>query len=353
MSLASVVRRGQRAVELPSGTVTFLLTDVEASSAHWDTDAEATDVCLQRLDEVLHACVSANGGCLIKSRGEGDSAFAVFDRASAAVVAAVAVQTALANGDGLPVRAAVHTGEARLRDGDYYGVAPNRAARLRSLAHGHQTVVSRVSADLAEADLPSEIALVSLGSYRVKDWPRTTEIFGVRGPGLHTEFPPLRFLGESGQAVMTTVVVDAIGSTRAVRGLSDPELVEVQRLFVRTLRDTLNEHSGSFMKLVGDGCIAAFETPGAAVAFARDLARMTRGNVRFGAQTGVVDVIGDDIVGRSLYGAHHLSKRAKGGELVTTGATVELLVGHGVAFEPCGETDDGTPVFSLDLAAMD
>ena len=157
MALGSALRRGAKEErDLPFGTVTFLLTDVEASTASWDADADATDAQLRSLDEALRLCVSRNDGRLIKSRGEGDSGFAVFHRASDAVLAAVDLQRHLGD-NALRVRAAVHTGEARLRDGDYYGLTPNRAARLRNLAHGGQIVVSRVSADLAEAELPDDV----------------------------------------------------------------------------------------------------------------------------------------------------------------------------------------------------
>lgn len=351
MSLASAMRRGtkDRTCDPPSGTVTFLLTDVEASSSFWDEDANATDVLLQRLDDVLHACVSANGGTLIKSRGEGDSAFAVFDRASGAVAAACAVQRTLGETDGLPVRAAVHTGEARLRDGDYYGVAANRAARLRSLAHGGQIVVSRVSADLAEAELPPEIALFSLGTYRIRDWPRSMQLFGVRAPGLRTDFPPLSILGHAGQAVMTIVSIDRVGTSAALGQWTDPQLIDAHRTLSSAIRDAFDAHRGTFLKMLGDGCIAAFEHPGAAVAFAGSVVHATTARLKTGMQTGLIELVGDDIIGRATFGAYKITDRAEPGQLVTTATTVDLLLGQGLAFEPAGATEDGTELFSIDL----
>jgi class 3 adenylate cyclase len=349
------MRRTTRAArtELPSGTVTFLLTDVEASSAHWDNDAESTDGRLQRLDDLLDACVGANGGRLLKSRGEGDSAFAVFDRASGAVIAAAAIQRTLRETDGLPVRAAIHTGEARLRDGDYYGVVPNRAARLRSLAHGGQVVVSRVSADLAEPELPPEISLSSLGTYRIRDWPRATQLFGVRAPGVRTEFPPLSVLGDAHQAVMTIVYVDAIGTHAAIGGLSDPQLIDSHRYLASTIRGAFDANRGTFLKMMGDGCLAAFEHPGAAVAFAVDVTRTTNIDLKIAAQTGIVELVGDDIIGRATFGAYKLLEHANPCELVTTAGTVELLSGQGSMFEPLASADDGTQLFALRLAAGD
>ena len=351
MSLVNVMRRGARmeADELPTGTVTFLLTDVEASSASWVTDEEATDARLCDMDDQLRSCVSRNSGTLIKSRGEGDSAFAVFDRASEAVTAAFEAQIALSASNNLRVRAAIHTGEVRLRDGDYYGIEPNRAARLRTLANGGQIVVSRVSAELAEGQLPAEIKLVALGSYRIRDWPRAVQLFGVKGPGLRQDFPPLHMLGDAQQALMTIVMVDVVGSSAAIKGLTDPELIDVHRFITHAIRDAFEAHGGSFLKMNGDGCLAAFDHPAAALVFARALVRGTDANIRVAAQTGLVELIGEDMVGRVIYGAHALSKQAGIGELVTTGATVELLAGQGLTFTQKPRSDDGTDVFTIDL----
>jgi class 3 adenylate cyclase len=137
-----LARRGESPTdlpELPEGVVTFLLTDVEGSTPLWETHTAAMSVALARHEELITEVVTSHRGRLIKSRGEGDSTLSVFVRATDAVAAALVLQQALARETwpddiALPTRAAVHSGEAELRKGDYYGQTLNRAARLRTLA---------------------------------------------------------------------------------------------------------------------------------------------------------------------------------------------------------------------------
>jgi class 3 adenylate cyclase len=344
MSLASALRRGAKEEhDLPTGTVTFLLTDVEASSASWDADADGTDAELRSLDDTLRLCVSRNDGRLIKSRGEGDSSFAAFSRASDAVLAAVDVQRAI-DTSALRVRAAVHTGEVRVRDGDYYGLVPNRAARLRNLAHGGQIVISRVSADLAEADLPDDISLVQLGTFRIRDWPRSVHVFGVKAPGLRSDFPPLRVLGDSPQALMTVVSVDVVGSHAGIKGLSDMQLVDLQRSLTHRIRDAFQSSRGTFLKMLGDGCLAAFDNPVAAIDFGRSIIAGVDADIRVAAAVGMVELVADDLAGRVFYTVHELSKQGPAGHIVVTRALAELLSGQGLAFTPLHDSDAGGPL---------
>ena len=132
--------------DLPSGTVTFLLTDIAGSTALWEQDPEAMRRTIARHDALLRTIIERRGGSVIRTKGEGDSAFAVFARASDAISAATEVQRALVvedwpTGTPLRVRMALHTGEADLRDGDYFGSAVNRCARLRALAYGGQVLL--------------------------------------------------------------------------------------------------------------------------------------------------------------------------------------------------------------------
>jgi class 3 adenylate cyclase len=155
---------------LPSGVVTFLLTDVEESTRLWEQDAAAMEAALARHDDILADAVTAHGGVLLKHKGEGDSTFSVFGRASDAVAAAVAAQHALTTESlldevALSVRVAVHTGEAVERSGDYFGRTVNRAARLRSIAEGGHILVSQSTADLVRDDLPPQHALAALGEF--------------------------------------------------------------------------------------------------------------------------------------------------------------------------------------------
>src|SRR6266487_1479482 len=126
-------------VELPSGTVTFLFTDIEGSTSRWEHQPEAMRVALARHDALVRAAIVEHGGHVVKTMG--DAFHAAFSRAPDAVVAVLDVQRHLQDeawGEAGPlrVRMALHTGVAEERDGDYYGPVLNRAARLMSAGHG-------------------------------------------------------------------------------------------------------------------------------------------------------------------------------------------------------------------------
>jgi len=187
---------------LPVGTVTFLLTDVVASTRLWEQYPDAMRITLARHDALVESLVAEYVGVVVRPRGEGDSRFAVFTRASDAVAAACAIQRALhaetwVLPEPLGVRIALHTGEADLREGDYYGTAINRCARLRDAAHGGQAILSSVVASLARERLPAGATLRSLGRHRLRDLPEPDEVFQVIHPDLPADFPPLRSLSTS------------------------------------------------------------------------------------------------------------------------------------------------------------
>jgi class 3 adenylate cyclase len=172
---------------VPSVTraVTFLLTDIEGSTTAWEADAEAMAVALVRHDELVEQAVTSRGGRLIKTRGEGDATFSVFDRPSAAAFAAIELQDAVLHEPwALPqpmrIRVALHTGEAELRDGDYFGRAVNRAARLRSLAAGGQIVCSGAAAELVIDSLPDDVVLADLGLRQLRNLARPEHVFELR-----------------------------------------------------------------------------------------------------------------------------------------------------------------------------
>ena len=170
---------------LPTGVVTFLMTDVEASTQLWDTDAAAMAVALEFHEDMIARVVERHGGRLLKQKGEGDSTLSVFQRASAAVACAADLQWELATGAWpsrlkLRVRIALHSGEAQERDGGYFGPVLNRAARLRSLAAGGQTVLSQSTAELVRDRLSRELALVDLGRHELRGLSRPEWVFELR-----------------------------------------------------------------------------------------------------------------------------------------------------------------------------
>ena len=167
----------------PSGVVTFLFTDVEGSTRRWEADAEAMRVALAAHDEVLCKAIEAHGGRLFKHTGDG--VCAAFSSPRSAVDAAVAAQRELE----LPVRMGIATGEAELRDGDYFGAVLNRAARVMAAGHGGQILLAESTAGLLTG-----VDLVDLGPRRLRDLPTPIGMFQIRAAGLRTDFPPLRAL---------------------------------------------------------------------------------------------------------------------------------------------------------------
>jgi predicted ATPase/class 3 adenylate cyclase len=185
--------------KMPSGTVTFLFTDVQDSTRLWEQNPAAMRQSLVLHDELIESLAQQHNGYLVRPRGEGDSRFVVFVRAIDGVSAAAAIQRALhiepwPEQIALRVRMGVHTGEGEFRDGDYYGTAVNRCARLRGIAHGGQTVLSQTTFDLVQDNMSGEIALLDLGKHYLKGLTRPEHIFQIVAPELPKEFPPLRSL---------------------------------------------------------------------------------------------------------------------------------------------------------------
>ncbi|MFI4978343.1 MAG: BTAD domain-containing putative transcriptional regulator [Solirubrobacterales bacterium] len=182
---------------LPSGTVTFLLTDLEGSTRRWDRNPAEMRQAMVVHDEVLGRLVTAHGGLQVESGREGDSMFAAFTRASDAVGCAVAAQRAFAAqawpaGADLHVRIAINSGEAELRAGHYYGPAVYRCARVLVTGYGDQVLLTQAARDLAVDALPTGVGFRDLGSHRLRDLERPEHVFQVVGLGLRAEFPPLK-----------------------------------------------------------------------------------------------------------------------------------------------------------------
>lgn len=180
---------------LPSGTVTFLLTDIAGSTKLWEQQPEMMQVALAHHDSILRDRIAAHGGMVVKSMGDG--IHAVFTRPSDAVAASVAAQRALLAQDwdaigALGVRMALHTGSAEERDRDYFGPSLNRLARLLATGHDGQILVSAATQALVCDQLPPDVELQDLGRHRLKDLARPEHIFQISAPELPTDFPPLQ-----------------------------------------------------------------------------------------------------------------------------------------------------------------
>jgi len=216
--------------ELPTGTVTFLFTDLEGSTRLWEQLPDAMRGALARHDEILRDAVEKRGGVVVKTTGDG--LHAAFATAQDAIAAAVEAQRSLGEEpwelpDPLRVRMGVHTGEADLREGDYYGTTVNRAARVSAVAHGGQIVVSHATEELVRDHLPGEVALEDLGEHHLRDLARPERVFEVRASGLAAGFPPLRSLS-SVRTNLPLSTTDLLGREEEVRALA--ALVADERL---------------------------------------------------------------------------------------------------------------------------
>jgi predicted ATPase/class 3 adenylate cyclase len=227
--------------DLPAGTVTFLLTDIEGSTRLWEQHPEAMKIAVARQDALAASIIAAHAGVLVKSRGEGDSLFAVFSRASDALAAAAALQKALLAEEWptpspLRVRMALHTGEADLREGDYYGAAVNRCARLRAAAHGGQVLLSGATQQLLHHRLPRGVRLKDLGLHRLRDLAQPEQIYQLQHPDLPPVDAPLRSL----QAFSHNLPVQLTSFVGRER-----EMAEVKRLLSTTRLLTLTGAGGT------------------------------------------------------------------------------------------------------------
>jgi class 3 adenylate cyclase len=176
---------------LPTGMVTLLLADVEGSTQLWETQSDDMAVAVSRMDRALAEVVRAHNGVRPVEQGEGDSFVIAFARASDAVACALDLQRApLAP---IRLRVGLHTGEIQLRDeGNYIGPTINRAARLRDLAHGGQTVLSGATEEMVFDRLPPETWLMDLGSHELRGVTRPERVLQLCHPDLSNDHPPLR-----------------------------------------------------------------------------------------------------------------------------------------------------------------
>jgi class 3 adenylate cyclase len=177
--------------DLPTGTVTLLLADVEGSTRLWQSRPDEMTSAVAALDDALTKLTAAHTGVRPVEQGEGDSFVIAFSRASNAVACAVDLQCApLAP---IRLRIGLHTGEVQLRDeGNYIGPTINRTARLRDLAHGGQTVLTATTEDLVLDQLPDGAWLIDLGTFELRDLPRPERVVQLCHPDLPNDFPALR-----------------------------------------------------------------------------------------------------------------------------------------------------------------
>jgi predicted ATPase/class 3 adenylate cyclase len=184
---------------LPSGTVTFLFSDIEGSTRIWEAHPEAMRVALVRHDELIRTAIDQHDGHVFKTIG--DAFCAVFRTAPDALNAALEAQLALVSEPWpspiqLKVRMALHTGTAEVHDNDYFGQPLNRVARLLAAGHGGQVLLTLATEELVRDALTLSASLQALGEHRLRDLNRPETVFQLQHPGLPVNFPPLKSLDQ-------------------------------------------------------------------------------------------------------------------------------------------------------------
>jgi predicted ATPase/class 3 adenylate cyclase len=194
----SVATPSPRSGSRPTGTVTFLFTDIEGSTKLLQRVGDAWDAVLAEHHRLLRSTLLTDGG--FESATAGDGFLVIYPTATAAVEAAAAAQRALAAAQWSPgvelrVRMGLHSGEGRQSGGEYIGLDVHRAARIAAAAHGGQVLVSDTTRALTEASLPDPLALRDLGEFQLKDLPRREHLYQLVIAGLPADFPPPASLG--------------------------------------------------------------------------------------------------------------------------------------------------------------
>ncbi len=221
----------------PSGSVTFLFTDVEGSTALWERHGEVMAAALEAHDLCLRTAATNHGGYVFTTAG--DSFSVAFSTPLDAIAAAVEAQLALAEplaGLTIRVRMGLHTGSAIVRDGDYFGPVLNRSARLMAVGHGGQILVSGALHEALAGSLPEDVELTDLGEHQLKDLSRPEHIYQVQHPDLEARFPPLRSI----RATSTNLPVQLTSFVGR-----DVELREASRLLASTRLLTITGTGGS------------------------------------------------------------------------------------------------------------
>lgn len=184
-------------MDVSSRVTTILFTDIEGSTRLWEQEGERMAAALAQHDVRARLAVDGNGGTIVKTTGDG--LFAAFDDPLSAVKATVMFQQSLVdpavtNGIAIRVRCGLHLGVVERRDNDYFGTPVNRTARIMSVAHGGQILVSQAVVDEVGTRLPESITLRDLGSVRLKDLSSPEHVYQLLSPELRADFPALRSL---------------------------------------------------------------------------------------------------------------------------------------------------------------
>jgi class 3 adenylate cyclase len=336
--------------ELPRGTVTFLFSDIEGSTALSRQHGLAFGDLRAEHRRLLRAAFEDHGGFMLEA--EGDACFVVFERATDAVTAAVAAQRALAASDVVRVRIGIHTTEPHLHDDGYVGVGVSRAARICAAAHGGQIVLSPATAGVIEDHTLPDVALRGLGEHYLKDIVQPQRLFQVEADGLPSEFPPLGATPTAG-SVGTLLMTDLAGWGAVMRQFGDDAAAVVAFAYQDIVREQARTRGGIVVERAADNTLTVFTSPADAV----EAAVAIRTTLRAGGwiderieppplcaaiHTGRFARPDEGHYGSPAFRVVRLCGSADAGQILVSHATHALLEGHvfdGFAFRDLGERD--------------
>jgi class 3 adenylate cyclase len=360
---------------LPSGTVTFVFTDVEGSTQLLKRLGPAYGATLARHHEVVREALAGYGGHEVDTQGE--AFFVAFPRAKDAVAAAVELQRSHASepwrdGAAVRVRIGIHTAEPELSPTGYFGMGLHRAARICALGHGGQVLLSRSTAGLVDEDETPELALRDLGEHLLKDLERPERVYQLVAPGLDEDFPALGSVTEIARraaaarlprGTLTFLNVDIAGYSKTVRVLGVARVGAWLDTFDSIVNATIDKHDGHVLELSGDFALAVFARAGEAVAAAVELVAATEGGdwpeappvLQVGVYTGEAErwesQTRSGYLGTAVLGAFALCNIAAPGQVVLSAATAAVAgesTVQGIALRPLGERE--LPQFARPVA---
>jgi class 3 adenylate cyclase len=324
---------------LPRGTVTLLFTDVDQSTGLVKRLQERYGETLARHRELLRAAFATHGGAEVDTQG--DAFFVAFGQTRSAVEAAVAAQRSLAaetwsEDAQLAVRMGLHTGEPYLAEPGYTGLAVHRAARICSIAHGGQVLLSRATAGIVDDQEIPGVGLRDLGEHRLKDFERPERIFQLVVDGLPADFPPPRAITLQSPLRGTVTVVMAEGRRmlRLMHELSPEQFATLMGHYQRLLPSVLEEMGGRELEVAADTVSAAFESPKQAAAAATAAHQAVaehqwphglKAEISVGLHSGEAGI---GWVGPAVVRCAELCDAAEGGETFLSPVTAGLLEGE-------------------------
>jgi class 3 adenylate cyclase len=314
----------------------LLFTDVDSSSELVKRLGEEYGSVLATHRELLRTAFTKHDGVEVDTQG--DAFFVVFRRVRDAVTAAVAAQRALAehawpHDVGITVRIGLHTGEPHRAEHGYVGLAVHRAARICTLAHGGQVLLSRATAGITDDDAIPGVALRDLGKHRLKDIDRPEQVFQLVADGLQEDFPPLRTIDEQPPLSGTVTLVMAEGRRmmRLALELPPEQFAMLLGTYQRFLGELVQDLGGRDADVTADTITAAFPTAKAAAVAATAVQRAFVGQdwphwpqpeISIGLHSGEAGV---GWVGPASLLCAALCDAAEGGEILLSQATAGLL----------------------------